>query len=173
MFVDEDSCIGCGNCAMASPATFKMLQSTGRARAYAQASDKDGSIDAAIQSCPVDCIKAVSFEELKLFENARENGDGRADHRHMGRSLNNGNGTPLHVSGMTSDANHRSSWYHTLKSKCSMSGSCPKKGCYDCPHFSEKGANPYFKAKNEIMEEKRLEELMETLGKEMRKRMEL
>ena len=56
---------------MASPATFKMLQSTGRARAYAQASDKDGSIDAAIQSCPVDCIKAVSFEELKLFENAR------------------------------------------------------------------------------------------------------
>jgi hypothetical protein len=108
-----------------------------------------------------------------LNRRRRENGDGRADHRHMGRSLNNGNGTPLHVSGMTSDANHRSSWYHTLKSKCSMSGSCPKKGCYDCPHFSEKGANPYFKAKNEIMEEKRLEELMETLGKEMRKRMEL
>ncbi|GMI37838.1 hypothetical protein TrRE_jg12858, partial [Triparma retinervis] len=109
-FVDEDSCIGCGNCAMASPSAFKMLQSTGRARAYHQMRDKDGSISAAVQSCPVDCIKDVSFEELKLFENARENGDGRADHRHMGRGgANNGNGTPLHVSGMTSDANHRSS----------------------------------------------------------------
>ena len=70
-FVDEDSCIGCGNCAMASPSAFKMLQSTGRARAYHQMRDKDGSISAAVQSCPVDCIKDVSFEELKLFENAR------------------------------------------------------------------------------------------------------
>jgi hypothetical protein len=26
--------------------------------------------------------------------------------------------TPLHVAGIDSDNNHRTSWYHTLKSKC-------------------------------------------------------
>ena len=101
MFVDEDSCIGCSNCAFYAPDSFKMLLSTGRARAYSQSRDRAGSISAALASCPVDCIKPVSFKELKLFENARENGDGRSDHKHNGRGPNNGNGTPLYVSGMS------------------------------------------------------------------------
>lgn len=173
MFVDEDSCIGCSNCAFYAPDSFKMLLSTGRARAYSQSRDRAGSISAALASCPVDCIKPVSFKELKLFENARENGDGRSDHKHNGRGPNNGNGTPLYVSGMSSDNNHRSSWYHTLKHRCLMSGSCPSKGCYDCPHYTEKGANPFFKEKNEAMERKRMEELMDTVGAAMRNRADL
>mmetsp|Transcript_18726 Transcript_18726/g.38973 ORF Transcript_18726/g.38973 Transcript_18726/m.38973 type:complete len:470 (-) Transcript_18726:8-1417(-) len=168
MFVDEDSCIGCGYCAHAAPQSFKMLESTGRARAYSQSRDQKGDIAAAVNSCPVDCIKAVSFDELKLFEDARENGHSR----HMD-GLNNGNGTPIHVAGMTSDNNHRSSWYHTLKQSCLMTDSCPRRGCYDCPHYTEKGANPFFKAKQQISEAKRVEEYMDTVGKPLRKRCDL
>jgi len=54
-----------------------------------------------------------------------------------------------------------------------MSGSCPSKGCYDCPHYTEKGANPFFKEKNEAMERKRMEELMDTVGAAMRNRADL
>ncbi len=53
--------------------------------------------------------------------------------------------TPLHVSRRGTDANHKSSWYHYLKQKCHMSKQCPQRGCFDCPHYSKPGDNPFFK----------------------------
>jgi ferredoxin len=90
-------------CVSAAPSSFKMNED-GRATTFSQRSSPD--VASAVAVCPVDCMHHVSFHELKELESARDHGDGRTDHRHMG-----GNKTPLNVSGITSDANHRSSWY--------------------------------------------------------------
>ena len=36
VFIDEESCIGCSQCATIAPASFKMLEDTGRARTFYQ-----------------------------------------------------------------------------------------------------------------------------------------
>jgi ferredoxin len=154
VFIDEESCIGCAMCATASPSSFLMLES-GRARTFKQRREKD--VATAIDVCPVNCMHKVGFEELKEMETARDNGDGRSDHRHMGHR--NGH-TPLSVAGIDSDANHKSSWYHYLKNKCYTSSSCPKRGCYDCPNFRNPGDNPYFKEKQKIATRARMTDMM-------------
>jgi hypothetical protein len=88
-----------------------MLES-GRARTFKQRHSPD--VDQAVASCPVNCMHPVTYKELKEYESARDYGDGRSDHKHLGRGH-----TPLFVAGIDSDANHRSSWYHTLKGDCS------------------------------------------------------
>lgn len=112
VFIDEESCIGCAQCALICPSSFLMLES-GRARTFSQRLAQD--VTSAISACPVDCMHKVSFDELKEFEVARDHGDGRSDHRHLGHRRGH---TPLSVAGIDSDANHRSSWYHYLKQKC-------------------------------------------------------
>lgn len=97
-------------CATTSPNSFVMLDS-GRARTYAQRSAPD--VGMAIAACPVNCMYRVSYRELKELERGRDHGDGRTDHLH----LNKGH-TPLNVAGIDSDNNHKSSWYHYLKTKC-------------------------------------------------------
>lgn len=137
VFIDEDSCIGCTQCAMTAPSVFKMLDN-GRARTFSQSNNPE--VAQAINVCPVSCMHKVAFHELTEMESARDEGDGRTDHRHMGSKV-----TPLHVSLISSDVNHKSSWFHYLKQKCYTSKSCPQRGCYSCPLYTEKGANPYFK----------------------------
>ena len=112
VFIDEESCIGCAQCATVCPSSFLMLE-TGRARTFTQRKAPDVSV--AVEVCPVNCMHKVSYHELKEMEEARDQGDGRSDHRHLGHRRGH---TPLSVSGIDSDANHRSSWYHYLKQKC-------------------------------------------------------
>jgi ferredoxin len=112
IFIDEESCIGCIQCATVAPSSFLMLDH-GRARTYQQRNDPD--VKAAVATCPVSCMHKVSFDELTEMENARENGDGRSDHKHCGSSKGY---TPLHVSRRGTDANKKDSWYHYLKQKC-------------------------------------------------------
>jgi len=138
VFIDEESCIGCMQCTNVSPSSFLMLES-GRARTFEQRHAPD--VKQAVASCPVNCMHSVTFEELKEYEIARDEGDGRSDHRHLGHRRGP---TPLYVAGIDSDNNHRTSWYHTLKGKCVTSSQCPQKGCFECPRFSKPGDNPYF-----------------------------
>jgi len=55
----------------------------------------------------------VDFRGLKELETARDQG-GTGD----GSKLGFTEMIPLHVSGIESDTNRRSSWYHYLKQKC-------------------------------------------------------
>lgn len=112
IFIDEESCIGCMQCATTAPSSFLMLDH-GRARTFEQRNDPD--VAAAVTTCPVSCMHRVSFDELKELEIAREKGDGRTDHRHCGSSKGY---TPLHVARRGTDANKKDSWYHYLKQKC-------------------------------------------------------
>eukprot|EP00538_Stauroneis_constricta_P004388 CAMPEP_0119571278 /NCGR_PEP_ID=MMETSP1352-20130426/44035_1 /TAXON_ID=265584 /ORGANISM="Stauroneis constricta, Strain CCMP1120" /LENGTH=820 /DNA_ID=CAMNT_0007620957 /DNA_START=178 /DNA_END=2639 /DNA_ORIENTATION=- len=154
IFIDEESCIGCMKCANVAPSSFLMLES-GRARTFDQRGSPD--VEAAVRSCPVSCMHQVSYRELAEFESARDEGDGRTDHRHLGKAH-----IPLHVAMRDSDASHRSSWYHTLKHRCLMSSNCPQKGCFDCPKYSQPGDNPYWKEKNRANDHKRAQYLVES-----------
>ena len=73
VWVDERKCIGCTYCSSVATNTFAMEPDQGRARAFRQDGDSVELIQEAIDTCPVDCIEWVSFEELiklrKLLEN--------------------------------------------------------------------------------------------------------
>ena len=69
VWVDERKCIGCTYCSSVATNTFAMESEQGRARAFRQDGDSEELIEEAIDTCPVDCIEWVSFEELiKLRE---------------------------------------------------------------------------------------------------------
>jgi hypothetical protein len=95
----------------------------GRARTFKQRNSED--VHQAVASCPVSCMHPVAFVELQEYESARDLGDGRTDHKHLGHVRGH---TPLHVAGIDSDNNHRTSWYHTLKGKCL--GKCRSKNLF-------------------------------------------
>eukprot|EP00591_Stephanopyxis_turris_P012931 CAMPEP_0195525448 /NCGR_PEP_ID=MMETSP0794_2-20130614/25923_1 /TAXON_ID=515487 /ORGANISM="Stephanopyxis turris, Strain CCMP 815" /LENGTH=552 /DNA_ID=CAMNT_0040655921 /DNA_START=167 /DNA_END=1825 /DNA_ORIENTATION=- len=156
VFIDEESCIGCTQCAQIAPSSFTMLES-GRARSFQQSNSPEVPI--AVSACPVNCMHHVAYHELVEMETSRDVGDGRTDHRHMGNGIAH---TPLHVGGIGSDANHKSSWYHYLKQKCCMSSSCPSRGCYDCPHYDGKGNNPFFKKRQREAQKVRVMELLQS-----------
>ena len=158
IFIDEESCIGCTQCVQVAPSSF-VMEDSGRARAFEQSNSR--SVKTAVELCPVDCMHSVSFNELKIFEEARDAGDGRSDHRHM-KGGSQHQFTPLHVARRGSDANHKSSWYHYLKQKCHMTQSCPQKGCYDCPHYNKRGENPHFKKLSEEADKVRLRDYIES-----------
>lgn len=89
------------------------MVSDGRARTFSQSNSP--AVKPAVAVCPVSCMKFVSFRELKELEKARDEGDGRTDHRHFGNTIAH---TPVHIARRGTDANHQSSWYHYLKNKC-------------------------------------------------------
>jgi hypothetical protein len=100
-------------CASAAPGSFQMLEQ-GRARTFRQRNSPD--VVSAVASCPVDCMHYVSFDELRELEVARDVGVAD-DHRHFGHSSARGYipPTPLHISRIDSDANHKSSFYQYVK----------------------------------------------------------
>ena len=65
VWVDERKCIGCTYCSSVATNTFAMEPVQGRARAFRQDGDSDELIQEAIDTCPVDCIEWVPFEDLK------------------------------------------------------------------------------------------------------------
>ena len=64
VWVDETKCIGCTYCSCVATNTFVMQPDLGRARAVRQDGDKTEIIQEAIETCPVDCIQWVKFEDL-------------------------------------------------------------------------------------------------------------
>ena len=63
VWVDESDCIGCRYCAHVASNTFVMVPETGRCRAVRQDGDALDRIQEAIDTCPVDCIHWVDFED--------------------------------------------------------------------------------------------------------------
>ena len=64
IWVDEKICVGCRYCAHVATNTFLMDQESGKCRAIRQDGDSTMVINEAIDTCPVDCIHWISFEEL-------------------------------------------------------------------------------------------------------------
>ncbi len=70
VWVDESVCIGCRYCAHVATNTFVMDPEYGRSRAIRQDGDSLEILQEAIDTCPVDCIHWVKFEDLDDLENS-------------------------------------------------------------------------------------------------------
>ena len=70
VWVDEAKCIGCKYCVHVASNTFIVDEFHGRSRAARQDGDSIDVIQEAIDTCPVDCIHWVKFEELDDLENS-------------------------------------------------------------------------------------------------------
>ena len=68
VWVDEAVCIGCRYCANVATNTFVVEPDWGRSRAMRQDGDSTERIQEAIDTCPVDCIHWVAYEELPALE---------------------------------------------------------------------------------------------------------
>ena len=64
VWVDESACIGCRYCANVASNTFLIEPYMGRSRAIRQDGDTEEVVQEAIETCPVDCIHWVNFEDL-------------------------------------------------------------------------------------------------------------
>jgi len=57
VIIDEDTCIGCGNCAELCPAVFYLNEEIGKAEVIdSEACEYAGCCEAAEENCPVDAI---------------------------------------------------------------------------------------------------------------------
>ncbi len=70
IWVDESRCIGCRYCAHVATNTFIVDEDYGRSRAVRQDGDSLEVLEEAIDTCPVDCIHWVKFEDLENLENS-------------------------------------------------------------------------------------------------------
>jgi ferredoxin len=68
VFVDELTCIGCKQCVWCAPATFRIEDTYGRSRVFAQWVDTEDDMQAAMDACPVSCIHWVEREDLPALE---------------------------------------------------------------------------------------------------------
>ena len=68
IWVDESACIGCQYCVHIATNTFIVDQDLGRARVIRQNGDDIDVVKEAIDTCPVDCMHWVDFEDLDRLE---------------------------------------------------------------------------------------------------------
>jgi ferredoxin len=71
VYVDEVTCIGCRHCALVARNTFYIEEGYGRSRVFRQDGDAPEVVQEAIDTCPVDCIHWVNYEQLKVLEKER------------------------------------------------------------------------------------------------------
>jgi ferredoxin len=148
VYVDEHTCIGCTHCAGVAQSTFFMEPYLGRARVFQQWGDDDETIQIAIETCPVDCIHYVPYDELVSLEIDRRDQNINFKARLVNQG-EYGGGTSQNVGGsVTFTGPQKISG--NMGSRCN---NCPSRGCADCPMYGV-GKNPYFEAKEKARKEK-------------------
>ena len=68
VWVDESACIGCQYCVHVATNTFFVDENYGRARVIRQNGDNLEVVQEAMDTCPVDCMHWVDFEDLDRLE---------------------------------------------------------------------------------------------------------
>ena len=68
LWIDEAACIGCQYCVHVANNTFIVDEDYGRARVMRQNGDDIEVVKEAIDTCPVDCMHWVDFEDLDRLE---------------------------------------------------------------------------------------------------------
>lgn len=147
VYVEERDCIGCTHCATTAPGTFFLEDAFGRARVYNQLGDTDDTIAEAIDTCPVNCIYYVDWEDLVKLELMRKD-----------QKINNW----ARLVGGQDAMNARKG---KRKTKVMDSGvmrceDCPGRGCRECPLYGV-GENPEYlkrKAMREVQKRQKKQE---------------
>ncbi|CAM9691971.1 unnamed protein product [Chrysoparadoxa australica] len=142
VYVDEYTCIGCTHCSHVADNTFFMDDEFGRARVFQQGGDNAAVVREAIETCPVDCIHYVGWDELTKLEKEREGVVINFKARLVGNDHDAARAGQQTISG-------------NQGSRC---GNCPSRGCYRCPMYGV-GFNPEFLAKKEKLEARKKEKL--------------
>ena len=68
VWVDEANCIGCQYCVHVANNTFIVDEDLGRARVIRQNGDTLETVQEAMDTCPVDCMHWVEFEDLEKLD---------------------------------------------------------------------------------------------------------
>ena len=68
IWVDESNCIGCQYCVHVANNTFVVDEELGRARVIRQNGDTLETVQEAMDTCPVDCMHWVEFEDLERLD---------------------------------------------------------------------------------------------------------
>ena len=68
IWVDESACIGCQYCVHVATNTFIVDEDLGRARVIRQNGDDLEVVQEAFDTCPVDCMHWVDFEDLDRLD---------------------------------------------------------------------------------------------------------
>ena len=68
IWVDESNCIGCQYCVHVASNTFIVDEDLGRARVIRQNGDSLETVKEAMDTCPVDCMHWVEFEDLEKLD---------------------------------------------------------------------------------------------------------
>ena len=136
-YVDEETCIGCKNCALVARNTFVMNDDfAGKARVFSQGGDSEDLIDEAIETCPVNCIHYVSFEDLVTLESERAMREGSLD-------FNNYAAFKRAWTGQDAAVPETQATYYGSLAMGNRCTNCPSRGCADCPMFGV-GLNPLY-----------------------------
>ena len=145
VYVDEHACIGCTNCAMIAQSTFFMEDEHGRARVFNQWGDTQETIAIAIETCPVDCIHYVPYDELVSLETGRRGQNINFKARFVNEGAS-GKGATVGAKAYTAPQEISGNF----GSRCS---NCPSRGCKNCPMFGV-GNNPEFEKKEQQRKER-------------------
>lgn len=140
VYVDEHSCIGCTYCSTTARNTFFMEDDHGRARVFNQQGDSEDSVLEAIDTCPVNCIHYVSYEDLRVLEGERST-----------QVINNAARLRSQQEGTAAVAPTAAINYQSGSMRCN---NCPGRGCKECPMFGV-GENPVYLERKAAREEKR------------------
>ena len=145
---------------MVAQSTFFMNDEHGRARVYQQWGDTDETIQIAIETCPVDCIHYVPYDELVKLEIERRDQNINFKARLVSQA-ENGNSLSHRVGGGPNRFTAPQKISGNMRSRCN---NCPSRGCGDCPMFGV-GRNPEFERKErerkERIERRKLQEKRE------------
>jgi len=161
VYVDEVTCIGCTNCASIAQSTFFMEGEHGRARVFQQWGDDDETIAIAIETCPVDCIHYVPYDELKRLEVERRDQNINFKARLVSQAeYQSGAGVQSSYGGERAFTGQQVI-SGNMGARCN---NCPSRGCKNCPMFGV-GLNPEYAKREERRKKKKAE-------REMKKRME-
>jgi len=146
VYVDEHTCIGCYNCATVAQSTFFMEQDLGRARVFQQWGDDDETVQIAIETCPVDCIHYVPYDELIKLEVGRRD----QNINFKARLVNSGDSASVGGSNGPRAFTGPQKISGNMGSRCN---NCPSRGCKSCPMYGV-GKNPEYEKKEKKREER-------------------
>lgn len=136
VYVEERDCIGCTHCQTTAVNTFFLESDHGRARVFDQTGDSEELVEVAIDTCPVNCIYYVSWNDLVTLELVRRE-----------QNINNW----ARLVGGQDFSNNRKYSRHTdvMDSAIIRCDDCPGRGCAECPMYGV-GNNPEYVRKKKM-----------------------
>ena len=139
-----------------SRSTFMMTDELGRARVFRQGGDSEDLIAEAVDTCPVDCIWYVSWDDLIILETERK-------YKRINNQARLVGGSNIEATGYegrggwgvyANEAAPQGPSKASIMSGGTRCNNCPGRGCRDCPLYGV-GQNPEYERRKKARKAKR------------------